>query len=75
MLAVVVTGLFLGHKAPTLQTARSRIAENINWRTVQFLLENVVFLLIGLQVRGMLKRRRRAPAVVADRLAVRGDPR
>ena len=28
---------------------RSRIAENINWRTVQFLLENTVFLLIGLQ--------------------------
>ncbi len=55
VLAVVITGLFLGHKAPTLQTARSRIAENINWRTVQFLLENVVFLLIGLQVRGILK--------------------
>jgi NhaP-type Na+/H+ or K+/H+ antiporter len=55
VLAVVITGLFLGHKAPTLQTARSRIAENINWRTVQFLLENVVFLLIGLQVRSILK--------------------
>ncbi len=55
VLAVVITGLFLGHKSPTLQTARSRIAENINWRTVQFLLENVVFLLIGLQVRGILK--------------------
>jgi monovalent cation/hydrogen antiporter len=55
VLAVVITGLFLGHKAPTLQTARSRVAENINWRTVQFLLENVVFLLIGLQVRAILK--------------------
>ena len=51
----MITGLFLGHKAPTLQTARSRIAENINWRTVQFLLKNVVFLLIGLQVRGIFK--------------------
>jgi monovalent cation/hydrogen antiporter len=51
VLAVVVTGLILGHKAPVLQTASSRIAENINWRTVQFLLENVVFLLIGLQIR------------------------
>ncbi len=54
VLAVVVTGLILGHKAPVLQTASSRIAENINWRTVQFLLENVVFLLIGLQVRRLL---------------------
>ena len=54
VLAVVVTGLILGHKAPVLQTASSRIAENINWRTVQFLLENVVFLLIGLQMRRLL---------------------
>ncbi|WP_375493048.1 Na+/H+ antiporter [uncultured Jatrophihabitans sp.] len=55
VLAVVVCGLLLGHKAPVLQTAGSRIAENINWRTVQFLLENVVFLLIGLQIRDILR--------------------
>jgi Na+/H+ antiporter len=54
VLAVVVTGLVLGHRAPVLQTAGSRIAENINWRTVQFLLENVVFLLIGLQIRPLI---------------------
>jgi Na+/H+ antiporter len=52
--AVVVTGLVLGHKSPVLQTAASRIAEHTNWRTVQFLLENVVFMLIGLQLRGIL---------------------
>ncbi len=54
VLAVVVTGLLLGHKAPVLQSASSRIAENINWRTVQFVLENSVFLLIGLQIRRIL---------------------
>jgi CPA1 family monovalent cation:H+ antiporter len=54
VLAVVVTGLVLGHKAPALQSASSRIAENINWRTVQFLLENTVFLLIGLQIRPLI---------------------
>ncbi len=54
VLAVVVTGLLLGHKSVVLQSAGSRIAENINWRTVQFLLENVVFLLIGLQIRRLL---------------------
>jgi monovalent cation/hydrogen antiporter len=54
-LAVVVTGLILGHQAPVLQSAGSRIAENINWRTVQFLLENVVFLLIGLQIRPLVE--------------------
>ncbi|CAN5446366.1 Na+/H+ antiporter [soil metagenome] len=49
VIAVVVAGLLLGHKAPILQTAQSRIAERINWRTIAFVLENVVFLLIGLQ--------------------------
>jgi monovalent cation/hydrogen antiporter len=51
VLAVVVTGIVLGHKAPTLQSASSRLSERINWSTVQFLLENAVFLLIGLQVK------------------------
>jgi Na+/H+ antiporter len=54
VLAVVVTGLILGHRSVALQSASSRIAENINWRTVQFLLENVVFLLIGLQIRPLI---------------------
>ncbi len=54
VLAVVVTGLVLGHKSPVLQSGRSRLAERTNWATVQFLLENVVFLLIGLQLRSIL---------------------
>ncbi len=54
VLAVVVAGLTLGHRAPILQTPSSRIAERLNWRTVSFLLENLVFLLIGLQARDIL---------------------
>ena len=54
MIAVVVAGLLLGHKAPILQTAQSRIAERINWRTIAFVLENTVFLLIGLQAEWLL---------------------
>jgi Na+/H+ antiporter len=50
VLAVVVTGLVLGHKSHLLQSGASRLAEASNWRTVQFLLENSVFLLIGLQM-------------------------
>jgi CPA1 family monovalent cation:H+ antiporter len=49
VVSVVVAGLLLGHKAPIVQTAQSRIAERINWRTIAFFLENTVFLLIGLQ--------------------------
>jgi len=54
VLAVVVAGLLLGHRAPVLQTASSRIAERLNWRTISFLLENSVFLLIGLQARWII---------------------
>jgi CPA1 family monovalent cation:H+ antiporter len=58
VLGVVVAGLVLGHKSPEIQSAGSRVTERILWRTVQFVLENVVFLLIGLQLRSLLERAR-----------------
>jgi monovalent cation/hydrogen antiporter len=54
VLALVVTGLLLGHMSPRLQSATSRIFERTNWATIQFVLENTVFLLIGLQVEQIL---------------------
>ncbi len=54
VLAVVIAGLLLGHKAPILQSAQSRIAERMNWRTIAYILENAVFLLIGLQASWIL---------------------
>ena len=54
VLAVVFTGLILSHKAHLMQAASSRIFERTNWATIEFLLENAVFLLIGLQVRQIL---------------------
>ena len=51
VIAVVTAGLFLGHMSPVIQTGQSRLSERINWGTIQFLLENGVFLLIGLQAR------------------------
>ncbi|WP_344116180.1 Na+/H+ antiporter [Kribbella alba] len=61
VLSVVVTGLVLGHKAPIIQSAASRMSERTNWRTFQFLLENAVFLLIGLQTRWILDDLSRSP--------------
>jgi monovalent cation/hydrogen antiporter len=55
VISVVVVGLLLGHKAPIIQTAQSRIAERMNWRTIAFVLENTVFLLIGLQAKWILQ--------------------
>ena len=55
VLAVVVAGVLLGHSAPVAQTAVSRMSERINWNTVEFLLQNAVFLLIGLQAKGIVE--------------------
>jgi CPA1 family monovalent cation:H+ antiporter len=55
VVAVVVAGLLLGHRAPVLQTSQSRIAERINWRTIAFILENTVFALIGLQAQWLFQ--------------------
>ncbi|TIC89266.1 Na+/H+ antiporter [Nocardioides sp. GY 10113] len=55
VVAVVIAGLLLGHQAPVLQTARSRLAERTNWRTIAYVLENTVFLLIGLQADWMVE--------------------
>ncbi len=55
VISVVVAGLMLGHKAPIIQTAQSRITERITWGTVAFMLENTVFLLIGLQLDWILE--------------------
>lgn len=55
VIAVVTCGMILGHNAQIWQSAASRTAERLNWRTVQFLLESTVFLIIGLQVRGIVE--------------------
>ncbi|MGL5930219.1 MAG: cation:proton antiporter [Dermatophilaceae bacterium] len=50
VVAVVTTGLLLAHRAPLQQTAASRLSERVNWSSITYVLENAVFLLIGLQV-------------------------
>jgi CPA1 family monovalent cation:H+ antiporter len=55
VLAVVVAGLILGHKSPAIQSATSRLFERTNWATLSFVLENCVFLLIGLQARSIIE--------------------
>jgi monovalent cation/hydrogen antiporter len=54
VLAVVVAGLLLGHKSHLIQSASSRLFEHTNWATISFVLENAIFLLIGLQIRGIV---------------------
>lgn len=54
VLAVVVAGLYSGHNSVRRLTPQARISERLNWRTAQFLLENGVFLLMGIQVSDLL---------------------
>jgi monovalent cation/hydrogen antiporter len=55
VLAVVVAGLYTGHSRSRALSAQSRITERTNWRTIQFLLENGVFLLIGVEIRTLIE--------------------
>jgi monovalent cation/hydrogen antiporter len=54
VLSVVVAGLATGHLAPRHVRATDRIAEATNWRTVAFLLESAMFLLMGLGVKTLV---------------------
>jgi monovalent cation/hydrogen antiporter len=56
VLAVVVAGLLIGHKLPRAATYASRLEADAVWRMIDFILESVVFLLIGLQLRSVLER-------------------
>lgn len=50
VLAVVVAGLVTGFKATRHLTAQDRISERMNWRTIQLVLENGVFLVMGYEI-------------------------
>jgi len=55
IVAVVVAGLYLGHRIPYLLSATSRLQMDAVWRLITFLLEGVVFLLVGLQLRELIE--------------------
>jgi len=53
VISVVVAGIYSGHQSARL-SPQSRVAERLNWRTLQFVLENGVFLLMGAQLAGIV---------------------
>ncbi len=55
VLAVVVTGLVLGHMSPTLISGPSRLQTRAVWRLVAFLIEGAVFAVIGLQLPSVVR--------------------
>jgi monovalent cation/hydrogen antiporter len=56
VLATVACGLYLGRQAPSLMEADTRVQGRAVWETLVFLLDGLVFILIGLQLRSIVMR-------------------
>lgn len=54
LVAAVVTGLIVGARGPRVLPADHRLSGEQNWASAQLVLEGVVFLLMGLQLSGVL---------------------
>lgn len=54
VLATVVAGLVTGAGSARHLRAQDRISERVNWRTIQLLLENGVFLVMGFELRALV---------------------
>jgi monovalent cation/hydrogen antiporter len=70
VVAVVVTGLVSAHRAPLDEDPLARLVESATWATVQFVLEGVVFALVGLQLRTILTSLDSTPAELVASSAV-----
>lgn len=68
VLSVVAAGLVTGAAGVRRLSAQDRTSERLNWLTIQLLLENGVFLLMGLQLRTLVTGVRGAGLSVADAL-------
>jgi CPA1 family monovalent cation:H+ antiporter len=55
VLSVVTTGLYLGWKTPEIVNSRMRLQAGPVWEMIVFLLNGLVFILIGLQLPAVLK--------------------
>ena len=56
VLSVVATGLILGWNQHTALSAEMRLQARAVWATVEFVLESMIFILIGLSLRGVVDR-------------------
>jgi CPA1 family monovalent cation:H+ antiporter len=54
VLAVVICGLYFGWRAPAMLSSRFRLRAGVVWDMIQFLLNGIIFILIGLQLPDVL---------------------
>jgi CPA1 family monovalent cation:H+ antiporter len=72
VMAVIVAGLVIGGRREGITTAQTRLQLHSVYQTVIFLLETVVFSLIGLELPTLIRDMSRAQAWPAEALAVAG---
>jgi len=60
LVAAVTAGVVAGQGAIRRLTPEQRISDKLNWRTVEFVLEGAVFLLMGLELYGIVQSGRAA---------------
>ena len=72
VMAVIVAGLAIGARRDRITTAQTRLQLHSVYQTVIFLLESVVFSLIGLQLPTLIRDLSRTEAWLAEALAVTG---
>ncbi|NUU04804.1 cation:proton antiporter [Leifsonia sp. C5G2] len=56
LVAAVVAGLVTGSRAPRLLSPEHRLSDAQNWRTVELILEGLIFLTMGLELFGILQK-------------------
>ena len=70
LVAAVLAGLTTGWRAPRVLSPGARLSDSQNWSTVEMLLEGAVFLLMGLQLVGIVRDVQADHAGVGTALAI-----
>jgi monovalent cation/hydrogen antiporter len=55
VLAAVTTGIYMGIRGPSIIPARVRLQGNFTWEIIDFIVNSVLFVLVGLQLRGIVE--------------------
>ena len=70
LVAAVAAGLVTGHGAIRHLSPQHRLSDKENWRTVELVLEGTIFLLMGLQLAGVLEELHRDGSSVGPGLGI-----
>jgi CPA1 family monovalent cation:H+ antiporter len=72
VLAAVTIGVYMGWYTPQLTTVQTRLSGNAFWEMLVFLVNALLFALVGLQLRGIIDRLSVTGSLIADAVYVTG---